>query len=281
MTIRSIGIVYDPAKQTATNLARELEKWLGSQQLRVWLSSTHESERIRSRVSDSDLMLCLGGDGTILRVVQDIIPVRTPITAVNLGRLGFMCQFSPDHIRETLTALLNGEGWIHERAMLQATVQNDSSVFHSLNDIVVSGAIADRNVTIDAVVGEQRLTAYCGNGVILATATGSTAYSLSAGGPILEAHSREFVLVPLLPVRGLRNPVVLPANSVVKLCVTCTGDVTLTVDGHRHVAIPDGATITIEASSITARFLVIGQDVFYGTLEERLRGKHQVSHSDI
>ncbi|GAH02056.1 unnamed protein product, partial [marine sediment metagenome] len=138
------------------------------------------------------------------RAVQVAVPGLTPIAGVNLGKLGFMTELSVDEAVAKLPALLAGEGWIDERAMLEAELSpagqdEPARIFYALNDVVVArGAIA-RTVYIEASIDGETLTTYKADGVIVATATGSTGYSLAAGGPILHPQSKEFLLLPIVP----------------------------------------------------------------------------------
>ena len=118
--MKQIGILYHPKIEAAHTVAKELQKFLGSRGISVWLCSAWEGEKARAQVKDTDLILSIGGDGTILRAAQAVLPGLTPITGINLGKLGFMTELSVDEAMEKLPALLAGEGWIDERALLEA-----------------------------------------------------------------------------------------------------------------------------------------------------------------
>ena len=276
--MRKIGILYHPIIEAAHSLAEELGKFLGSRDVSVWLCSAWEGERARAQVPGTDLVLSIGGDGTILRAAQIAVPELTPITGINLGRLGFMTELGADEAQAKLSALLAGEGWIDERAMLEAELsvssKMPSSIFHALNDVVVArGAIA-RIVHVEASIDGELLTTYRADGVIAATATGSTGYSLAAGGPILHPQADEFLLLPIMPHLGSSYTVVLPSTVVVKLRISTTNEATLSVDGHINLPLSSGAVVTIKHSSNRARFLRIHSETsFYSSLEQKLKGK--------
>ena len=278
--MKQIGILYHPKIEAAHTVAKELQKFLGSRGISVWLCSAWEREKARAQVKDTDLLLSIGGDGTILRAAQAVLPGLTPITGINLGKLGFMTELSVDEAMEKLSALLAGEGWIDERALLEAELspqhgENEPSrMFYALNDVVVArGAIA-RVVYVEASIDGEPLTTYKADGVIVATATGSTGYSLAAGGPILHPQANEFLLLPILPHLSSVYTMVLPATSVVKLRVTTAHEATLSIDGHINLPLSSGASITVKHSSNTARFLRVHPETsFYGSLEQRLKGK--------
>ncbi len=277
MVVKRVGILYHPMVEAAYTLAKELERFLGSSGVSVWLCSAWEGEKAKAQVDDTDLILTTGGDGTILRAAQVALLAQIPITGINLGKLGFMTELRADEAVDRLPALLAGEGWIDERAMLEAELPQDKEVpriFHALNDVVVArGAIA-RVVYVEASIDGEPLTTYKADGVILATATGSTGYSLAAGGPILHPQAKDFLLLPIMPHLSSAYTLVLPSTAVVKLRINAVHQATLSIDGHINLPLSDGATVTVRHSSNTARFLRIHPETsFYSSLEQRLKGK--------
>ena len=278
--MKKIGILYHPMKEAAYALAKKLEEFLNSRGLSVWLCSAWEGETARAQVNDTDLILTTGGDGTILRAAQAVIPGPTPITGINLGKLGFMTELSVDEAIGKLPALLAGEGWIDQRSLLEADLSptdeghEPSRIFYALNDVVVARGAVARVIYVEASVDGELLTTYKGDGVIVATATGSTGYSLAAGGPILNPQAKESLLLPILPHLSATYTLVLPATAAVQLRLDTTHPATLSVDGHINVPLSSGATITVKRSSNTVRFLRIHPEAsFYSSLEQRLKGK--------
>ncbi len=280
MAVKKVGILYHPMVEAAYTLAKELENFLDSSGVSVWLCSAWEGEKARAQVGNTDLILSIGGDGTILRAAQAVVPGLTPITGINLGKLGFMTELSADEAVDRLPALLAGDGWIDERAMLEvelppADQEHESArTFYALNDVVLArGAIA-RTVYVEASIDGEPLTTYKADGVIVATATGSTGYSLAAGGPILHPQAKEFLLLPILPHLSSAYTVVLPSTAVVKLRISTFHQATLSIDGHINLPLSSGAVVTIKHSSNRARFLRIHPEAsFYSSLEQMLKGK--------
>ncbi len=276
--MKRIGILYHPMIEAAYSLAEKLEKFLGSRGISVWLCSAWEGEKAKAQVNNTDLILSIGGDGTILRAAQAVVPRPIPITGINLGKLGFMTELSADEAVAKLPALLAGEGWIDERALLEAELsvsgEEPSSIFYALNDVVVARGAAARTVRIEASVDGEVLTTYRGDGVIVATATGSTGYSLAAGGPILHPQAKEFLMLPILPHLSSAYTLVLPSTVVVTLYVGAAHQAALSIDGHINKSLSSGAMVTIKHSSNKTRFLRIHpQTSFYSSLEQRLKGK--------
>ncbi len=278
--MKKVGILYHPMVEAAYTLAKELEKFLDSSGISVWLCSAWEGEKAKAQVGNTDLILTTGGDGTILRAAQVALLAQTPVTGINLGKLGFMTELSADEAVDRLPALLAGDGWIDERAMLEAELSpadqehESARTFYALNDVVVArGAIA-RIVYVEASIDGELLTTYKADGVIVATATGSTGYSLAAGGPILHPQAKEFLLLPILPHLSLAYTVVLPSTAVVRLRISTPHQATLSIDGHINLPLSSGAMVTIKHSSKKARFLRIHPETsFYSSLEQRLKGK--------
>ena len=275
--MKKVGIFYHPLIEATQTKAKELQDFLSSRGITAWLCSAWEGETAGAKLDDADLVLSVGGDGTILRSAQAIVPRMTPIIGINLGKLGFMTELSADEAVDKLPLLLSGEGWIDERAMLQAEFSPDgqkTSTYHALNDVVVARGTVARLVSVAASIDGKHLTDYKADGVIIATATGSTGYSLAAGGPILYPQSKDFILVPILPHLSPAYPLVLPAGTVAQLNVTAPQQATLSVDGHINVPLPDGAAITVKQSPHRTRFLRIHpEDTFYRSLEQKLKGK--------
>ena len=282
IVMKKIGILYHPEKETTYALARQLEEFLGAKHLPVWLCSAWEDEVARAQVNGTDLIVSIGGDGTILRAAQVVIPGLIPIIGINLGRLGFMTELNVDETKEKLDAFLDGEGWIDERSLLEAEFSpsgeepGSSRTFYVLNDVVVARGAVARVIYVEARINDEPLTTYKADGVIVATATGSTGYSLSAGGPILDPRAKEFLLLPILPHLSPAYTMVLPSTAVVELSITIpsTPPATLSIDGHINLPLSDGAVIRVRHSSNTVRFLRIHPKAsFYNSLEQKLKGK--------
>ena len=277
--MQRIGILYHPLNEAAHSLAKKLEDVLDSRGVSVWLCSVWEGEAARAQVNNTDLIISIGGDGTILRAAQAIVPGQTPITGINMGKLGFMTELSVDEAVDKLGLLLAGEGWLDERCLLEAELspteeEPQPRKFYALNDVVVARGAVARVIYIETSIDCEPLTTYKADGIIMATATGSTAYSLAASGPILHPQAEEFLLLPIVPHLSASYTLVLPATAVVRLRISSLHPATLNVDGHLNLSIPDGATVTVRRSSNTIRFLRIHPETsFYSTLEKRLKGK--------
>jgi NAD+ kinase len=274
--MKRIGIFYHPLKAAACSLAQELTEYLRGCHLSVWRYSAWAWEQALPQIDGSDLIITIGGDGTILRAAQAIIPRAIPIVGINLGRLGFMTELSVSETMEKLPAILEGKGESDERSLLEAEIETageEKRHFYALNDVVVARGGIARLINIDATINDMPLTTYRADGVVLSTATGCTGYALAAGGPILHPQATDFVMVPILPHLSYDYPMVLPANNTVRLVLGQTTPGIISIDGHINIDLRGGDTITVKHSTDIIRFLRIHRNSFYGTLEQRLKGK--------
>jgi NAD+ kinase len=275
--VKKIGILYHPKVEATRTKAGELENFLKSRGVAVWVCSAWDREKACGSLDGTDLVLTVGGDGTILRAVQAVIPGKTPIAGINLGKLGFMTELDADGAREKLPLLINAEGWIDERAMLQVEITASGKkpqVYHALNDIVVARGEIARLIRVDASIDGQHLTTYKTDGLIAATATGSTGYALAAHGPILYPQSRDFLLVPIAPHLSSSYPLVLPEKAALTLRLDTYHAAALSVDGHINISVSNDDTIVIKRSPHVVRFLRIRPgESFYSSLEDKLKGK--------
>lgn len=280
MIIKRVGILYHPMVETTQAKAKELEAFLVTKGVSTWLCSAWEIDKARAQLDSTDLILSSGGDGTILRAAQIALLSRTPIVGINMGKLGFLTELKAEEAVEKLSELLEGKGWIDERAMLEAELLSAEAdcrparLFHALNDVVVArGAIA-RVINVNVSIDSEHFTTYRADGVILATATGSTGYSLAVGGPIIYPQSDDFLLAPVAGHLAMDYSLILSAASTVKLHITTAHQATLSVDGYMNVPVASGVTVIVRHSPIKARFLRIhSPGYFYSSLEQRLKGK--------
>ena len=248
---------------------------MSSRGVSSWQCSTWDEDKARPQIAGSDLIFSVGGDGTILRAARIITPLSTPILGINIGKLGFITELNGNGVLPDLPDLLEGKGWIEERAMLEARIGGSS--FHALNDIVLRG-IAVRLVNIEAKINDAVVTTYRADGIITATATGSTSYSLASGGPILHPQSREIILQPISCHLGLSHALVLPQQSTIDLKVSQGDNVMISIDGQVELPLSDGQNITVSLSPYTIRFLRIHPPAyFYSSLWQKLGGRENAS----
>lgn len=271
-----IGVLTHPKIPVSETLGAEMAEWLRERNVDVCIGSSWDVEKIGEQLQSLDILVALGGDGTLLRIARLAAAYSLPILGVNLGRLGFLAEVNPDGWRTAFKSMLEGDYWVESRLMLRVeTRRNGKPVGESidgLNEVVVSRGGIARVVRITTEVNESYLTTYVADGVIVSTPTGSTAYALAAGGPILAPEIHNLVLIPIAPHLSLARPLVMPPTAVVSLRVRTDHRAILTVDGQFYVDLEDGDRVIVAASPNVADFIRFGpRDYFYNSLMERLQ----------
>jgi len=272
--MRKIGILYHPYNKSAFLFAEKAIQLLVEKDISAWMCSAWDESTARIKMNGTELLLSIGGDGTILRAVQIAISGDIPITGINMGNLGFMTEFKQEEAIEGIFDIVNGKGWLDRRAMLEIQIEGDTKKYFALNDVVLARGSVARTVTIETEIDDLPFTTYKADGVILSTATGSTGYSLSAGGPILHPSSHDIVMIPILPHLSMAYSMVLPQLTGVKLTIKTLLEGTLSIDGHTNLTVSGDTAIKVKSSDKTTGFLRIKpQDSFYSTLEDKLKRK--------
>ena len=297
-----IGLLYHPMKPDSLVLAQRMAEFLREQGKTVWSGSAWDEPTALAQVAELDLLITLGGDGTILRAARVGSHYGVPILGVRLGKIGFLAEVPPEDWREPLTRMLAGDFWLEERLMLDVTVEHDEGqprvttissgplapgtdnprpthlgtnhTYTALNDVVVSRGGLARLITVDAWVDHSYMTTYRADGVIVSTATGCTGYALAAGGPVLPPELKNILLIPICAHLSLDRPVVLAQGSRVTLRAQADYPAILTVDGQFEIALAAEDRVEVKASQDVSQFVRL-QDraYFYRTLMDRLRWK--------
>jgi NAD+ kinase len=274
---KCIGILHHPKKPDSLVLADRIGEFARNHGCTVWTGNAWDEPEALANIAGLDLLITLGGDGTILRAARIGSRYGVPILGVKLGRVSFLGEISPEDWQEPMLRLFRGHYWIEERMLLDVAVtrQGEPAENHSylaLNDVVVSRGGLARLVTVHAWVNESFLTSYRADGVIVATPTGCTGYAMAAGGPILPPELKNILLIPICPHLSLDRPVVLSQGATVSLQVQADHPPILTVDGQFEIALAEGDRIEVRTSSHTSGFVhTQDQAYFYRTLMERLR----------
>jgi len=274
-TIHRIGILEHPKIAEAHQLADEIAAELRSRGVHVWIGSAWDEEAARAQVTQLDMLVTLGGDGSILRAARISAPRGVPLLGINLGRVGFLTEVRRDEWRDYLPHVLAGGYRIEERMMLRAESRRDNEllgVHDALNDVVVSRGDMARVVRVHTHVDGDHLTQYVADGLIVSTATGSTAYALAVGGPILPPTLKNILLIPVAPHLSMDRAIVLDQGATVEMRAVAERPAILTVDGQFAVTLMDGDRVIVRASPHVARFVRTHSPAhFYRTLMARLR----------
>lgn len=253
MLKKKIGIIYNCDVSESCSLAKKLQEKLPN-------ALSFCADNMQNNI---DLAIVIGGDGTFLKASRFYAPFNIPILGFNVGRLGYLAQAKPDEIDFVIEKLKNNDFSFENRLMLKA--DNNTA----LNDVVIKGVNCARSSTMELFINNKKLCSYVADGLIISTPTGSTAYSLSAGGPVVSPDIDCFLIIPICPHTLNMRPIVIPANEKItikneneKLNVSFDGQVDIVVENE----------ITIEKNGDFARLLVLNQnkDKFYDILKEKL-----------
>jgi NAD+ kinase len=247
-----IGVLDHPKISASAPLADHIEGWLNQRGHAVWRGSVGDDQSLARQANDLSLLVILGGDGSILRGARLVAGTPAVIFGVNLGRLGFLAEASPDDWPERLTRVLDGHCRVERRLLLQATVTRQGITlaheFPALNEIVVSRGRQVRVLRFEMYVDGDHVASHVADGIITATPTGSTAYALGVGGPIMPPELPNFLVVPIAPHLTLDRAIVLYEEAVVRLVVHFDHEATVSADGHEMIELQDGDVVTITKS---------------------------------
>jgi NAD+ kinase len=229
-----------------------------------------------------DILISLGGDGTILRMARLVSDYGTPILGINLGKLGFLAEVSIEELDDCLDEILNGDYTIEDRMMLQARIGKSKQLMNALNDVVIDQTDSSRMFSIETFVNNEFLSKYTGDGIIIATPTGSTAYALSNGGPIVTPANSSILISPICPHTLTARTVVVPADSVIALKVkTAAGKIHLTSDGQPQKYLKPPIEVLVERSTLTTKLVKLKNTSYYDVLRRKLHWGRDARNSEI
>ena len=261
----------------------DLTKWLRERGCNIYMdqdtgeligeTATCSKEEVPA---NSELIIVLGGDGTLLNVARIVHPYNVPILGVNFGTLGFLTETTLGELYSTLESVLNKECKIEQRMLLNASLWRGNTKmydFNVLNDIVINKGALARIIDLTVQVNDQPMTSYRADGLIIATPTGSTAYSLSAGGPIIHPSMEALVLSPICPFTLTNRPIVVPDTSRIKVQLAkCDEDedVRITLDGKVGCAMKSGDILEAEKAQVSVKLVQAPGKNYYQTLRKKL-----------
>ncbi|HEV7925995.1 MAG TPA: NAD(+)/NADH kinase [Verrucomicrobiae bacterium] len=281
-TIRRIGLLAHFEKRSSRNVVREAAELIA----RAGRVAVAEAQTARmagldcatfddpaALAAQADLLLVFGGDGSMLRTIRETNGSGTPILGINLGRLGFLTAISDKNIADGLEKLWRDDFVIESRPLVEATGQCQSQpiLMTALNDIVISRGAVSRLIELEVSVNEKYLTCYRGDGLVLCTPTGSTAYSLSAGGPIISPSAEVFAITPICAHALSNRAVIISSSSVVSVkLLSKEMETIMAADGQIQANLSGGDTVTIRRSPRVARLLHPGETTFFDTVRQKL-----------
>jgi NAD+ kinase len=280
-TIKTVGLVSKPNVPAAVTLVPKLLEWLHERGIAARMDEATAyygggSGIPRADVPEGcDLMIVLGGDGTLLSAVRAIGRREIPLFPVNLGGLGFLTAISVDELFPELERALRGEHRVAKRKLLNSEVMRDGKVvatFDALNDAVLTKSDIARMIDLDVYVDDQLVCAYKADGLIISTPTGSTAYSLSAGGPIIFPSVPAICLTPICPHMLTNRPVIVPETSRIRVISRAPDEsVYLTIDGQVGTPIREHDTIVCHSSQYALHLIRPPRQMFFDVLRQKLK----------
>ncbi len=285
--IRRVGVVVKPAQPEALRMLCELVVWLKDRSLTLVGEQGIERERIEAetgcdieieeseRLSESvDLFVVLGGDGTMIRAARLVGERDVPVLGINYGRLGYLAEFRTDELFPALESILAGDYQLDERVMLDVEVMHDDEQRvrgRVLNDVVINKSALARIIEIEARLNNQFVNAFRADGLIVSTPTGSTAYNLSAGGPVIYPSMEAIVITPICPFTLSNRPLVVPDSASIELCIkTQKEEVAITLDGQIGFPLEVTDRVLIKKSSTKFKIVQPVNRNYFEVLRDKL-----------
>lgn len=270
----SVGIIYNPESSRAPGIIESLKDILGLGE-NAWIVPAY-SHAYPVIPDEIEMIITLGGDGTILWSTQIAAPREIPLLGINLGRVGFMTEIEPDDVEDKISLYLQDTTWIEQRSMLQVVVTptdgDQVEDFHVLNEVVVGRNTITRLVNLDVKVDNIEFMSYRADALIVATATGSTGYALSAGGPLIHPESTDIITIPVAPHMNMGRAMVLPSRSNIEISVVSNTGAVVSLDGRIDISLDQDQVITVLKSPYSARFLRSrDQGRFYEMVNRKLK----------
>lgn len=263
--IERLGLAFNPTSSGSVALRDRTLEWCARNSIDAWAAAAAERDALDGQLPGSHALLVLGGDGTFLRAFQAVAAADAdvPILGVNVGRVGFLSQVDPEALVPTLASLRAGSYALQQRLVVEARIERDASAaatpgapLVALNEAAVVRGGQPRVVRMDVAIGGSHLATYIADGLLVATPTGSTAYSFSAGGPILDPSSRNLVVTSVAAYLAAIRSVVVGPRQTVRIRVLEGRDVLLSIDGHVDVPLAIGDVVEVAARDRPVGFVV-------------------------
>lgn len=260
-SFNKVGIIYNPNSTGFEDAVTKIKNELLINNIEFIIMSIDMLEK------DISLAIVAGGDGTLLRAARFYARFSVPVFGINLGRLGFLAQSSPNEISTSIKKIINNEVICEERLMLSA----NPGRLTALNDIVIKSESFSRTARLFVSVNGNKVCDYLADGLIISTPTGSTAYNISAGGPILVPRLNAFIIVPICPHSLSARPLVIPSNEKIEITsADNTKRLKISADGQNTYTVPVNSNIIIKKHKNKAKLLLLKEQSFYSVLKQKL-----------
>jgi len=278
--IRTVGLVAKYQERKAAQMVRWLIPWLKKRGKKVCVENGlaragAQSCSKKEMALKADLIISLGGDGTLLNIAPLVERPEVPILGVNLGVLGFITEVAVDELEPVLSKTLSGDYEVEKRMTLEVRVLGKNGRAHKfrvLNDVVIAKGARSRIIDLETYVGKDYLCTYRADGLIISTPTGSTAYSLAAAGPILEPTLGAIVLAPICPHTLTHRPIVVPSNAVIRVTLRSFGDTVILIpDGQQGMRLNNGDRVEARDYGLPVSLIKLPSRSYYEILREKLK----------
>src|SRR6266566_2169251 len=278
--IRTVGLVAKNQEPKAVDMVRWLVPWLKQRGKKVLVENGLARTRGTSctkkeMATKADLIISLGGDGTLLNIAPLVERPDVPILGMNLGGLGFITEVAVDELESVLAKILEGDYEVEKRMTLEVRVNTKNGKlrkFRVLNDAVIAKGARSRIIDLETYVGDDYLCTYRADGLIISTPTGSTAYSLAAGGPILEPALGAIVLSPICPHTLTNRPIVVPSKAAIRVTLRSFGDTVILIpDGQQGVQLNNGDQVEARDYGLPVSLIKLSSRSYYEILREKLK----------
>lgn len=253
MKLGRIGFAYNPTNDGAVELGERAAGWCRMHGIDHWAAQAQELETLIRELPTTDVLVVLGGDGTFLRAARAVVQVDVPLLGVNLGKVGFLSKVEANELEPVLGKLADGAYAIDERMALEGRIlpggedRGTVAVHHALNDIVVARGALARVCRLDVAIGPTHLATFIADGLVVSSPTGSTGYSFSAGGPVVDPRSRNLIVTPIAGYLSAIRSVVIGPDQIVRCRVVDATEAIVSVDGREDVPIAVGDVVEVRA----------------------------------
>ena len=280
MQVKSFAIWANAEKKQVPALVQSTLKWANDNNLEVHLADRLKSIDIDTDVSyfssqkppEVDFLLCFGGDGTLISGVRIFSNPTVPVLGVHLGGLGFLAQITPEVLIDKLDCVKNGEFKIQDRLVLSAKISGNNRLFYAVNDFVVQNETSFRVTSLSLFIDDQHVSDYKSDGIIISTPTGSTAYSLSSGGPIVQPDVFSIIITPIAPHSLTSRPLVLPSDVEVEFRFNqdSENNLKLIADGQNIINFTKDSTVKLSQAKHHLKFITFKDYNYYETLKKKM-----------
>ncbi len=273
-SLRTAGLIFKPEATDLKDTYLELINIFNSKGIRTIVEANsakiidQDGIEFKELCEQSDFLVSIGGDGTLISVCRRSLQTNKPILGINLGTLGFLTDIMPDEIDNFLDNMINGYYRIDQRMMLEFTINNNTHF--AFNDIVLTRTTIESMASIDTIIDEKVFNSYYGDGLIISTPTGSTAYNLSCGGPVVYPLAEAIVVTPISAHSLTQRPIVLPKDFDISCISSNDKDLAVIIDGQDKYELKSGDKISIKVASSKAKLIHRDERNYFDILNKKL-----------